>query len=135
MVTCYEPTIKNHIVQKSHLLLSHRLHPSLARVITKSTAPIKVPFAGLRRPASRLVPSHALLFTKPAEQCFSLTTNQPKQCFSTKFQTSERGQKLNRSIASTIVLRGLISTLIFGGCKGQLIGICKVAKSMAWVKR
>jgi len=25
-------------------------------------------------------------------QCFSLTPNQPKQCFSAKFQTNERGQ-------------------------------------------
>ena len=37
-------------------------------------------------------PPHELLFTKPAKQCFSTTTNLPEQCFLAKFQTSERGQ-------------------------------------------
>ena len=49
-----------------------------------------VVFAGLRKSASRLVPPHMTLFIHSAEQCFSLTTNQPEQCFSAKFQTSER---------------------------------------------
>ena len=48
-------------------------------------------FAGLKFSASRLISTLKLLFTKPAKQYFSLTTNQPEQCFSAKFQTNERG--------------------------------------------
>jgi len=47
-------------------------------------------FAGLEETSQPAGPPHALLFIKPAEQYFSLTTNQPKQCFSANFQTSER---------------------------------------------
>ena len=34
-----------------------------------------------------------LLFTKTAEQCFSLTIIQPEQCFSAKFQTNNEAFK------------------------------------------
>ena len=52
-------------------------------------------FAGLNQTSQPAASPLKLLFTKPAEQYFSLTTNQPEQCFSAKFQTSERGHTLS----------------------------------------
>ena len=52
---------------------------------------IKAAFAGMNQTSQPAGLSLTLLFIKPAEQCFSLTTNQPEQYFSVKFQTSERG--------------------------------------------
>ena len=48
-------------------------------------------FAGLEETSQPAGSLHATLFIKPAKQCFPLTTNQPEQYFSAKFQTSERG--------------------------------------------
>ena len=50
-----------------------------------------VVFAGLEETSQPAGSPHATLFIYSAEQCFSLTTNQPEQYFSAKFQTSERG--------------------------------------------
>jgi len=53
---------------------------------------VKLFFSGLNQTSQPAASPLKLLFTKPAEQCFSLTTNQLEQCFSAKFQTSERGR-------------------------------------------
>ena len=56
---------------------------------------IKAAFAGMNQTSQPVGFPLTLLFIKPAEQCFSLTTKQPEQCFSAKFQTSERAQRLD----------------------------------------
>ena len=43
-------------------------------------------FAGLDSSSQPADPPHSLLFTKPAEQCFSLPTNQLEQCFQPSFR-------------------------------------------------
>ena len=60
---------------------------------------VKLFFSGLNQTSQPAASPLKLLFTKPAEQCFSLTTNQPEQYFSAKFQTSERSHKMDGDAA------------------------------------
>ena len=53
---------------------------------------IKAAFAGMNQTSQPAASPLKLLFTKPAEQCFSLTTNQPEQCFSAKFRPANRAK-------------------------------------------
>ena len=55
---------------------------------------MKVVFAGMDATSQPAGSPHVTLFIHSAEQCFSLTTNQPEQCFSAKFQTSERSRNV-----------------------------------------
>jgi len=52
---------------------------------------VKVVFAGMDATSQPAGSPHVTLFIHSAEQCFSLTTNQPEQYFPAKFQTSEQG--------------------------------------------
>ena len=68
-------------------------------------------FAGLTETSQPAGTPLKLLFIKQAEQCFSLTTNQPEQCFSAKFQTSERGQYfwMPQTVLLSVMLLGQTS--------------------------